>query len=392
MRRRILLKSGSRLPKGFTELAYIESTGTQHIDTGIVLNGATDEVEIDMYWTKALNNANEYIWGSGGTLTNDAKNFYFRGTSNKFNVNWSGSLNELSPTYHGRYLVNLSFKDGSVTINNEVVYTASPSSNTTRFNVCICGYKQGTTTVVHSSIKVFEYKMWRSNVLTQHLIPAMRDSDSEIGLYDLVNGDFLVNAGTGTFNYAPLFSSAYTELAYLQSSGTQYFTVNPSIQAGDFIAAGGKMMSVATSYSRDLYIFGGSVTVFSARFTGFTNDSPKKAKYSTTINSSTSEAASLDTGVEVTFELSTLGVTVNGTFTSNERALSNTINYFGVFRAYNNNYRCPVRFYNFYIQHRNTMLYDLVPAMRNSDSEVGMYDMRGHDFYTNAGTGTFLYA
>ena len=33
-----VLKGDSRLPSGYTELEYIESSGTQYVDTGVVLN------------------------------------------------------------------------------------------------------------------------------------------------------------------------------------------------------------------------------------------------------------------------------------------------------------------------------------------------------------------
>lgn len=33
-----VLKGGSRLPSGYTELEYIESSGTQYVDTGVVPN------------------------------------------------------------------------------------------------------------------------------------------------------------------------------------------------------------------------------------------------------------------------------------------------------------------------------------------------------------------
>ena len=36
-----VLKGGSRLPSGYTELEYIESTGTQYVDTGVVPNNNT---------------------------------------------------------------------------------------------------------------------------------------------------------------------------------------------------------------------------------------------------------------------------------------------------------------------------------------------------------------
>ena len=38
----------------------------------------------------------------------------------------------------------------------------------------------------------------------------------------------------------------------------------------------------------------------------------------------------------------------------------------------------------------NVLLRDFVPCFRKSDNEIGMYDLVGKQFYTNAGTGEFL--
>ena len=41
--------------------------------------------------------------------------------------------------------------------------------------------------------------MWESKVLVRDFIPAKRNSDGSIGMYDLVTSTFFGNAGTGTF-------------------------------------------------------------------------------------------------------------------------------------------------------------------------------------------------
>jgi hypothetical protein len=47
---------------------------------------------------------------------------------------------------------------------------------------------------------LYEGKIWDENdKLIAHYIPCYRLIDNEIGLYDLVTGTFLSNAGSGTF-------------------------------------------------------------------------------------------------------------------------------------------------------------------------------------------------
>lgn len=45
-------------------------------------------------------------------------------------------------------------------------------------------------------------KIHSGDVLIRDFIPAERDSDGEVGLYDMVNKKFYTNAGTGIFEEA----------------------------------------------------------------------------------------------------------------------------------------------------------------------------------------------
>lgn len=49
------------------------------------------------------------------------------------------------------------------------------------------------------------------------------------------------------------------------------------------------------------------------------------------------------------------------------------------------------RIYSIYMYTDDILKYHLVPAIRNKDNEPGMYDILSQRFFTNQGTGTFLY-
>ena len=46
---------------------------------------------------------------------------------------------------------------------------------------------------------IYECAIWDNNILLKKFIPCYRKSDDVIGMYDVVNGVFYTNAGTGTF-------------------------------------------------------------------------------------------------------------------------------------------------------------------------------------------------
>ena len=50
-------------------------------------------------------------------------------------------------------------------------------------------------------MKLYSYKIYKNNELILDLVPCYRNSDNEIGIYDLVNNNFLTNQGAGTFTY-----------------------------------------------------------------------------------------------------------------------------------------------------------------------------------------------
>ena len=50
------------------------------------------------------------------------------------------------------------------------------------------------------NMKVYRLKIYEEDELVREYVPCYRESDNEIGLYELVNNVFYTNNGTGTFN------------------------------------------------------------------------------------------------------------------------------------------------------------------------------------------------
>jgi len=49
------------------------------------------------------------------------------------------------------------------------------------------------------------------------------------------------------------------------------------------------------------------------------------------------------------------------------------------------------KLYSLKLKNNDELIFDFVPCYRNSDNEVGLYDLVNNVFYTNQGTGTFIY-
>lgn len=73
---------------------------------------------------------------------------------------------------------------------------------------------------------------------------------------------------------------------------------------------------------------------------------------------------------------------------------SATLSYGDIYIGRNPNQNNPsnFRFYGMEITEDNAITHNFVPARRDSDSAIGVLDTVTQTFYTNAGTGTFIYA
>ena len=203
-----------RLPGTYTELEYLESTGTQYIDTGVQLT--SDNVTYE--WNAKDNNSgngtslfgSEYGPGANG---NDDRIFsgILYGSKN-FRYVWLGATRA---TDIGYVSSDDNFHSWQLIINpnHRVVLTKdgvsirsiswSGSLNKTN-NIALYGNNQSDN-VVRQLVKVaFKYfKIIDNGNVVFHGIPARRNSDNVLGIYDTVSKTFKTNLGSGTFVAGP---------------------------------------------------------------------------------------------------------------------------------------------------------------------------------------------
>ncbi len=193
----------SILPSGYTALEYIESTGTQYIDTGIAKTSLVFKVEVDVSFADSTG---RYLIGYSGS----SPNYCGRASDGKFEFNYSdrtvmsSGIDERVKIEFGR-TVERGFeftvtKNGvSETLSND--YTGTTSTNT----FTIFGNHSSSTNVSRIlNGKIYLAKIFINDELKRDLIPARRDTDDEIGMYDMVSGTFFTNAGSGDFIAGPV--------------------------------------------------------------------------------------------------------------------------------------------------------------------------------------------
>ena len=194
--------SSIRLPSEFQEVEYIEGTGTQYINTQYKPNQNTKtEISFETinlsetfvpFGTRASGQL-DYVLG----INFNSKNYI------QYNTNTAiYSLEDSSPLLNTKMVASLDKNLGRITYNN--INIDMIPTTTTDFS-CItnlylgCLNNNGNTQYLSPSYKLYYCKIWENGTLIKNLIPCYRKSNSEIGLYDLVNDTFLTNAGTGIF-------------------------------------------------------------------------------------------------------------------------------------------------------------------------------------------------
>ena len=197
------------LPDEYQEVEYIESTGTQYIDTGILVdsNTLTDGIVTE---SKIA-----YTTNSGQANYKNQTPYYFIGVYSD-NTFYSG----LGPTYtrgssfqndNKEHVFRLDSLNKTFSIDNQVVtqynisrYTGTYIDNIHLFNV-------STTNTYYTREKLYYTKIWSNGELVRNLIPCYRKNDNVIGLYDMVSKTFFTNARTGTFSKGEDITNGYHE-------------------------------------------------------------------------------------------------------------------------------------------------------------------------------------
>ncbi|MBS7388551.1 MAG: hypothetical protein KIG30_08325 [Eubacteriales bacterium] len=185
----------SQLPTEYQEVEYIESTGTQYIDTGYYATANTKVLTDVKVLSVPARNA--WIFGSRNSdvtsryeliWINSANEYRFYYGTNNYTFSGVPSTGELAIT----------IASTGATINGVSVTPAAATISSTN-SMYIFSCHGGTASNETSYMRLFSFKIYEGNTLMHDFVPCYRKSDNAVGLYDLVNGVFYTNAGTGDF-------------------------------------------------------------------------------------------------------------------------------------------------------------------------------------------------
>lgn len=195
-RRRLMM---SLKNKEYTKLEYIESTGTQYIDTGLPTR---NNMKIDIqYYINNFEVARNYVFGVYG------ENSRYRMQWSHSNTSFAGYGN----LYNSNIIINNSNKlnrlvvdKGKFYLNDSIVYDASNASQVyskdNNKSIYLFALNQNGAVGTFSSIRIYYMKIYEGNTLLRDYVP-MLDKNSLPCLYDKVEDKFYYNEGSGEFLY-----------------------------------------------------------------------------------------------------------------------------------------------------------------------------------------------
>ena len=191
-----------QLPEGYTELEYIESTGTQYIDSGVpvgpnTIQGLRVIADISI-------NYQDNVWAVSG-CGNGNPTFYV-GCSGSNQFAYGNGMTDIQTGIafiNGRHLYDLNvpgktyYVDSIVSISD--ITFAIPSASR---NFFISAYSTADIGTMLHAEKIYRYAFFSNSQLIRDFIPCKTPS-GEVGLYDTVGQQFYGNAGTGAFTAGP---------------------------------------------------------------------------------------------------------------------------------------------------------------------------------------------
>jgi hypothetical protein len=178
--------------KNYVELEYIESSGTQYIDTGFNINTSTDEIELVIQGITTT----IYKWFFGEHDNNARFGIGSGDGTNKRNVGYGATTYKVNDTQV--YNTQHTFVANSSGVYIDGTKVANYSSFTSTSTLYLFHLNLNNQSSYMGGARVWGYKHKRNGELLLDMIPVL-DRNNIACMYDKVSGEFFYNQGTGDF-------------------------------------------------------------------------------------------------------------------------------------------------------------------------------------------------
>lgn len=189
------------------QLEYIESTGTQYIDTGIIASGSSLGWKLKFAWAEIPANASAII----GAFTYGGANggsFSSLVEENSFCYQYGATSTQENYYFNFRdtniHTIEANIEAGTMKFDGETILTGcgySAISNTTVY--LFASHRQGQTSFwPEGNKRIYSCEMYENGELVRDFIPVL-DANGIACLFDEVTNVYFHNKGTGLFVAGP---------------------------------------------------------------------------------------------------------------------------------------------------------------------------------------------
>ena len=380
-------EAGGRLPSGYTELQYIESTGTQYIDTGVTPNQDT-QIILDYRPTAAATVA---VFGSRAGVGNAAFALWIVNATS-IEDDYASDRDTISVSnLLERTLV---VKDANILDYGDTTREHAEVVFSNQYPIALFGINSaGTVDSRRVSARLYSCSI-RTGTDERDYIPCLAP-DGSVGLYDLVGKSFYKNSGTGSFVAGPklvTLPSGYKQLEYIESTGTQYIDTGVTPNQDTALAGSFMVKSTANAAAGTGFIpYGAAYKYNSQAFELYTTSGQFEINYDGQVNFI--GTVQMDQKIHVNHDKNIVsiilqdGTSVNTAFTYQNFTAPYTLTLFAINRR---STVCGLlRLYSCKIYDNGTLVRDFVPC-KNDSNEIGLFDLSRGVFYGNDGTGSFV--
>lgn len=180
------------LPSGYKRLEYIQSSGTQYIDTGFKPNQNT-KIELDVLSAEGTSSNIPYLFGA-------------QDSNNYFVATWvlgygSGMVTTGINLYDGEFHV-VKVENGALYKDGTVIAQGTASAFSISVPIFLFAVNSSRQSTGYGACKLRSCKIYDNGVLVRDFIPC-KNASGVIGLWDDMNSVFYQNAGSGTFTSGP---------------------------------------------------------------------------------------------------------------------------------------------------------------------------------------------
>ena len=258
------LTAGAEQPRTIKFIDYIESSGTQYINTGFSPTHKNVRLEMTYRFVSlpaATAGSRKYVFGSCQG-TNNVRFQYAVGSEGNcafgFGEGWVN--NATVDSYDTDKIHTIVCSNGVFTLDGNVVKDLSSSKfESPDANAPVCLFannnKGSASPTLMPSMRLYSCRIWNNDELVRDFVPAL-DDNSTACLYDIVGESFYSNADSGDFTAGEVtreVSLSYRKADYIETECTAF------IDTG-YVPNGNTKLEMEFAFTKEVdtkrYVFG----------------------------------------------------------------------------------------------------------------------------------------